>query len=225
MSTWNTFAEVPENHHHFCCYCRGCNLTSAPWVPPRLTSLVTSQMQPAPENTPGTLRNTCSSHRARAVQVMHPTWPPSSPVCHISLSAVGYNIIQLVFFREATSFPILSPEEGRKSTSNSLSRWLTYVCWLLLGVTSLAAAFFTALHSLELNKEQATSWVISMILSVLQNVFIIQPAKVHEQWVPPVFKECVKLQGAWGTEAHGYWCKVPNGSDNLTKKESSPQKK
>lgn len=80
--------------------------------------------------------------------------------------------------REATSFPILSPEEGRKSTANGLSRWLTHICWLLLGVTSLAAAFFTALYSLELSKDQATSWVISMILSVLQNVFIIQPVKV-----------------------------------------------
>lgn len=131
----------------------------------------------------------------------------------------------LVFFREATSFPILNPEEGRKSTSNGLPRWLTYVCWLLLGVTSLVAAFFTALYSLELNKEQATSWVISMILSVLQNVFIIQPAKVCEQWAPPACKECVKLWGAWGAEVHGYWSKVPNDSDNLTKRESSPQKR
>ncbi|XP_039707853.1 polycystin-1-like protein 3 isoform X3 [Pteropus medius] len=80
--------------------------------------------------------------------------------------------------REATSFPILSPEEGKKSTSNGLPTWLTYICWLLLGVTSLAAAFFTVLYSLQLNKDQATSWVISMILSVLQNVFIIQPVKV-----------------------------------------------
>ncbi|XP_066874475.1 polycystin-1-like protein 3 [Kogia breviceps] len=42
---------------------------------------------------------------------------------------------------------------------------------LLLGVTSLlASAFLTALYSLELNEDQATSWVIS-ILSLLQNIF------------------------------------------------------
>ncbi|XP_059523555.1 polycystin-1-like protein 3 isoform X2 [Myotis daubentonii] len=79
---------------------------------------------------------------------------------------------------EATSFPILSPEGGRRSAANGLSRWLAPICWLLLGATSLAAAFFTALYSLELSKDQATSWLISMILSVLQNVFIIQPVKV-----------------------------------------------
>uniref|UniRef100_A0AC11BMR0 Polycystin 1 like 3, transient receptor potential channel interacting n=1 Tax=Ovis aries TaxID=9940 RepID=A0AC11BMR0_SHEEP len=79
---------------------------------------------------------------------------------------------------EATSFPILSPEEGKQRLSKGWHRWLTYFCWLLLGVTSLASAFFTALYSLELNKDQATSWVISMILSLLQNTFISQPAKV-----------------------------------------------
>ncbi|KAJ8785760.1 hypothetical protein J1605_006720 [Eschrichtius robustus] len=67
-------------------------------------------------------------------------------------------------------FPILSPE-GKQPISNAQLRWLTYFCWLLLGVTSLASAFFTALYSLELNKDQATSWVIS-ILSLLQNIFI-----------------------------------------------------
>lgn len=87
-------------------------------------------------------------------------------------------LLPLLFLREATSFPILSAEEGRKSTSPGLPGWLSYICWLLLGATSLAAAFFIALYSLELNKDQATSWVISMILSVLQNVFVIQTVKV-----------------------------------------------
>ncbi|KAM9607613.1 LOW QUALITY PROTEIN: polycystin-1-like protein 3 [Trichechus inunguis] len=79
--------------------------------------------------------------------------------------------------REATSFPLLISEEGKKHLSNGLPRWLAYLCWLLLG-TSLASAFFTALYSLELSKDQATSWVISLALSVLQNTFISQPVKV-----------------------------------------------
>ncbi|KAM9192129.1 LOW QUALITY PROTEIN: polycystin-1-like protein 3 [Dugong dugon] len=80
--------------------------------------------------------------------------------------------------REATSFPLLISEEGKKHLSNGLPRMLAYLCWLLLGVTNLASAFFTALYSLELNKDQATSWVISLALSVLQNTFISQPVKV-----------------------------------------------
>ncbi|KAM7332445.1 hypothetical protein ACRRTK_009153 [Alexandromys fortis] len=46
------------------------------------------------------------------------------------------------------------------------------------GVVSLASAFFTTLYSLELSKDQATSWVISMLLSVLQDIFVSQPMKV-----------------------------------------------
>ncbi|VFV25980.1 low quality protein: polycystic [Lynx pardinus] len=84
---------------------------------------------------------------------------------------------QLLFLREATSSPLLSPEEGKKPIVNGLPRWLTCISWLPLGVTSPAAAFFTAFYSLELNKDQATNWVISVILSVLQNIFISQLVK------------------------------------------------
>uniref|UniRef100_G3WX93 Polycystin 1 like 3, transient receptor potential channel interacting n=1 Tax=Sarcophilus harrisii TaxID=9305 RepID=G3WX93_SARHA len=80
--------------------------------------------------------------------------------------------------RDLCSFPILDSEEEKPALSSYLPKWSIYICWLLLGVTSLVSAFFTALYSLKLNKDQATSWVISMVLSVLQNIFIIQPVKV-----------------------------------------------
>ncbi|XP_056680188.1 polycystic kidney disease protein 1-like 3 isoform X3 [Monodelphis domestica] len=78
---------------------------------------------------------------------------------------------------DITSFPMLDSEEEKPAFMNSLPKWSIYICWLLLGVTSLVSAFFTALYSLDLNRDQATSWVISMVLSILQNIFIIQPVK------------------------------------------------
>ncbi|XP_028357897.1 polycystic kidney disease protein 1-like 3 [Phyllostomus discolor] len=144
--------EIPENHHHFCCYLLR--------VLQRLQSHF-SALGPTQVDQPCDFPD-AASHLQMLQELLE---------THSLPTEQGPS-------REATSFPILSPEEGRKSTSNGLPRWLTYICWLLLGVTSLAAAFFTALYSLQLNKEQATSWVISMILSVLQNVFVIQPAKV-----------------------------------------------
>lgn len=62
-----------------------------------------------------------------------------------------------------------------------LLRWLKYSSWLLLGVISLASAFFITLYSLELDRDQASRWVTSMTLSVLQDVFISQPIKVREE--------------------------------------------
>lgn len=84
------------------------------------------------------------------------------------------------------SFPILSPEERKMPVSFGLFKWLKYICWLLLGVISLASAFFVTLYSLELNKDQATSWVISMMLSVLQDIFVSQPLKVCEEGDGPL---------------------------------------
>ncbi|GAB1293636.1 Polycystic kidney disease protein 1-like 3 [Apodemus speciosus] len=80
--------------------------------------------------------------------------------------------------RHSTSFSIPSPEEGKRPVPFCLFRGLKCSCWLLLGVISLASAFFIVLYSLELSKDQATSWVISMALSVLQDIFISQPIKV-----------------------------------------------
>ncbi|XP_042293729.1 polycystic kidney disease protein 1-like 3 [Sceloporus undulatus] len=54
----------------------------------------------------------------------------------------------------------------------------SFVCWLLVGVLNLVAAFFTILYTLQMNREQASGWAVSILLSVLQSVFLIQPLKV-----------------------------------------------
>ncbi|XP_044515307.1 polycystic kidney disease protein 1-like 3 [Gracilinanus agilis] len=107
----------------------------------------------------------------------------SDPSCLFPTFLFLYHLMQdscpqSLLFSEITSFPMLDSEEERPAILNSLPKWSIYICWLLLGVTSLVSAFFTALYSLDLNRDQATSWVISMVLSVLQNIFIIQPVKV-----------------------------------------------
>ncbi|XP_058530814.1 polycystin-1-like protein 3 [Ochotona princeps] len=80
--------------------------------------------------------------------------------------------------REVTCFPLLSPEAERNPSIAGWCQRLSYASWTLLSVAGLAAAFFTALYSLDLNKDQASSWVVSMMLSVVQNIFISQPVKV-----------------------------------------------
>uniref|UniRef100_A0A8C2QYW2 Polycystin 1 like 3, transient receptor potential channel interacting n=1 Tax=Capra hircus TaxID=9925 RepID=A0A8C2QYW2_CAPHI len=143
---------VPENHHHFCSYLL------------RVLQRLQSHLQ--------TLSPTQADHPSDFLDAVHQLQKLQELLeTHVLPTEQGLS-------RKATSFPILSPEEGKQRLSKGWHRWLTYFCWLLLGVTSLASAFFTALYSLELNKDQATSWVISMILSLLQNTFVSQPAKV-----------------------------------------------
>uniref|UniRef100_F6RF39 Polycystin 1 like 3, transient receptor potential channel interacting n=1 Tax=Ornithorhynchus anatinus TaxID=9258 RepID=F6RF39_ORNAN len=81
--------------------------------------------------------------------------------------------------REITSFPILDPKEDKVTLARYLPYWFVYVCWFFVAATGLLSAFFTALYSLQLDRERATSWVVSMMLSILQSIFIIQPVKCN----------------------------------------------
>uniref|UniRef100_A0A8P0TNH6 Polycystin 1 like 3, transient receptor potential channel interacting n=2 Tax=Canis lupus familiaris TaxID=9615 RepID=A0A8P0TNH6_CANLF len=148
---WPVFAVVPDSHHHLCCYLLG--------VVQRLHSHL-SAVGPTQVDQPCDVLDATNQlqklQKLLETRVLHLEQGPS---------------------REVTSFPLLSPEEGKEPIAYSLPRGVTYICWLCLGVTSLVAAFFTALYSLELTKDQATSWVMSVILSVLQNIVISQPIK------------------------------------------------
>ncbi|CAO2609910.1 Polycystic kidney disease protein 1-like 3, partial [Lemmus lemmus] len=142
--------EDAENHHHFCCYL----LQVLQRLKSHLSALSAAQAQPCDFSE-------AVSQLQNLQELLKTQILPEGGPC-----------------RHSTSFPILSPEEGKKRVSFCLVRWLEYSCWLLLGVVSLASAFFTTLYSLELSKDQATSWVISMLLSVLQDIFVSQPIKV-----------------------------------------------
>uniref|UniRef100_A0A8C8RV32 Polycystin 1 like 3, transient receptor potential channel interacting n=1 Tax=Pelusios castaneus TaxID=367368 RepID=A0A8C8RV32_9SAUR len=81
-------------------------------------------------------------------------------------------------FRAGRSFPILEPTEQKAAITSRLPKETVFVCWVTVAAASLASAFFTILLSLQLDRQQATSWVVSMLLSLLQNIFIVQPLKV-----------------------------------------------
>ncbi|XP_037062148.1 LOW QUALITY PROTEIN: polycystic kidney disease protein 1-like 3 [Peromyscus leucopus] len=143
---------VSENHHHFCRYLLQ--------VLQRLKSHL-SELSAAPVHQPCDFSEAVSQLQKLQELLETQLLPRERGPC-----------------RHSTSFPILSPEERKTPVSFGLFKWLKYICWLLLGVISLASAFFVTLYSLELNKDQATSWVISMMLSVLQDIFVSQPLKV-----------------------------------------------
>uniref|UniRef100_A0A8C0HFL9 Polycystin 1 like 3, transient receptor potential channel interacting n=1 Tax=Chelonoidis abingdonii TaxID=106734 RepID=A0A8C0HFL9_CHEAB len=80
--------------------------------------------------------------------------------------------------RGGRSFPISEPRGQKATIPFRLLRETLFICWVTVAATSLASAYFTILLSLQLDRQRATSWVISMLLSLLQNIFIMQPLKV-----------------------------------------------
>ncbi|KAG6940801.1 polycystin 1 like 3, transient receptor potential channel interacting, partial [Chelydra serpentina] len=80
--------------------------------------------------------------------------------------------------RGGRSFPIAEPQVQKATIPCRLPREAGFVCWVTVAAASLASAYFTVLLSLKLDRQRATSWVVSMLLSLLQNIFIMQPLKV-----------------------------------------------
>ncbi|XP_050779309.1 polycystic kidney disease protein 1-like 3 [Gopherus flavomarginatus] len=80
--------------------------------------------------------------------------------------------------RGRRSFPISEPRGQKATIPFQLQREALFICWVTVAATSLASAYFTILLSLQLDRQRATSWVVSMLLSLLQNIFIMQPLKV-----------------------------------------------
>ncbi|XP_060132445.1 polycystin-1-like protein 3 [Zootoca vivipara] len=79
---------------------------------------------------------------------------------------------------ELSSFPLEDPDKERPPFSHCLPGRFSFACWLTVGSISLVSAFFTVLYSLEMSRDEAGRWAINILLSVLENIFVVQPLKV-----------------------------------------------
>uniref|UniRef100_A0A3B4T4Z1 Polycystic kidney disease protein 1-like 2 n=1 Tax=Seriola dumerili TaxID=41447 RepID=A0A3B4T4Z1_SERDU len=65
-----------------------------------------------------------------------------------------------------------SPEE------RGLPWWFVFVGWILVIATSGVSGYFTMMYGLTYGKERSISWLISMVVSFFESLFITQPLKV-----------------------------------------------
>nr|XP_060644255.1 polycystin-1-like protein 3 [Anolis sagrei ordinatus] len=104
--------------------------------------------------------------------------PPSNMTATLSMgpsqqgSPAAGDASQEVLLAPPPSLPFLDCSRCRLP-----SRW-GFLCWGLVGILSLASAFFTVLYSLQMSRDRAGRWALSVLLSVLQNVLLMQPLKV-----------------------------------------------
>ncbi|XP_073691874.1 polycystin-1-like protein 2 [Garra rufa] len=76
-----------------------------------------------------------------------------------------------------------SPSEGnsgdsKKCCQKGLPWWFVFVGWFLVLATSGVSAYFTMMYGLTYGKERSISWLISMVVSFFESLFITQPVKV-----------------------------------------------
>ncbi|NXK89486.1 PK1L2 protein, partial [Formicarius rufipectus] len=71
-----------------------------------------------------------------------------------------------------------STSEGKRVSSQGLPWWFVFIGWFLVATTSGVSGFFTMLYGLHYGRENSIKWLISMVISFLESLFITQPLKV-----------------------------------------------
>ena len=67
---------------------------------------------------------------------------------------------------------------SRKRKKRNLPAWCVYIVWLGIFATSFVSAFFVTLYGFQFGREKASQWLASLLISLIQDIFISQPIKV-----------------------------------------------
>uniref|UniRef100_A0A8C5X101 PK1L2 protein n=1 Tax=Malurus cyaneus samueli TaxID=2593467 RepID=A0A8C5X101_9PASS len=74
--------------------------------------------------------------------------------------------------------PNLPSDDKKSFSARGLPWWFVFIAWFLVAATSGVSGFFTMLYGLHYGKENSIKWLISMVISFLESLFITQPLKV-----------------------------------------------
>ena len=72
-----------------------------------------------------------------------------------------------------------STDSPKKCCKGGLPWWFVFVGWTLVIATSGVSGYFTMMYGLTYGKERSISWLISMLVSFFESLFITQPLKVN----------------------------------------------
>ncbi|NXM88594.1 PK1L2 protein, partial [Oenanthe oenanthe] len=77
-----------------------------------------------------------------------------------------------------SSSSITEGDDKKSSSPRGLPWWFVFIAWFLVAATSGVSGFFTMLYGLHYGKENSIKWLISMVISFFESLFITQPLKV-----------------------------------------------
>lgn len=78
----------------------------------------------------------------------------------------------------AQAFGRKASPETKKRKKFRLPYWFNYVAYTLALLTSLTGATFSMFYSMILGKEKSNKWIASIVISLVQDIFFLQPLKV-----------------------------------------------
>ncbi|XP_040019356.2 polycystin-1-like protein 2 [Gasterosteus aculeatus] len=69
-------------------------------------------------------------------------------------------------------------EATKKGCRGGLPWWSVFIGWILVIATSGVSGYFTMMYGLTYGKERSINWLISMMISFFESLFVTQPLKV-----------------------------------------------
>ena len=73
----------------------------------------------------------------------------------------------------------INGDSPKKCCQGGLPWWFVFVGWILVIATSSVSGYFTMMYGLTYGKDRSASWLISMVVSFFESLFITQPLKVR----------------------------------------------
>lgn len=73
----------------------------------------------------------------------------------------------------------IAENTNKKGCQGGLPWWFVFVGWILVVATSGVSGYFTMMYGLTYGKDRSISWLISMVVSFFESLFITQPLKVR----------------------------------------------
>ena len=97
-----------------------------------------------------------------------------------SLVIVPVNLLIITIFRytKPKAYKIDANSNSKRKRKCRLPHWFLYVAYTLALLTSLTGAAFTMFYSMIWGKEKSNKWITSVIVSLVQDIFFVQPLKV-----------------------------------------------
>lgn len=85
-------------------------------------------------------------------------------------------------------------EATKKGCRGGLPWWSVFIGWILVIATSGVSGYFTMMYGLTYGKERSINWLISMMISFFESLFVTQPLKVSDVTVMGDNKTWISLQ-------------------------------
>lgn len=100
-----------------------------------------------------------------------------------SLMVVPVNLLIITLFRNVgpkrkrkSDYHV--GKSSRKDSKCKLPHCTVYIAYILAFLTTLASAFFTMSYSMMWGKEKSNKWLLSVSISLFQDILVVQPLKV-----------------------------------------------